>query len=811
MSTSTSPLPLNGYRVIECHGDKLPGCARMLADLGADVLLVEPPSGSPERQTEPCIKGNSLAFEVHHANKRSAVFDLSIPSGRAGFLALLSQTDLLIESLPPGQLAAWGLSPEQLLADHPQLTVMSISDNGQTGPWRNRVASEVVTAATSSLLCRSGLPGQTPLLPPAGLVMESTAIQAAWVAMLALWQQSRTGQGDWLDFSIREGAAHIIDPALGVTGSAWGGRSLLESSPRGRPPVMPLYPIIPCKGGEVRLCVLNPRQWSGMSEWLGTDHEFTDPKYGNIAKRLAVAPALNVLIAQLFAGLTANELVAEGQRRGVPIAPVARPSDVLTDAHFGVRQSFIPVDLGDQTAHMASGYWEMNGQRVGWRQRAPSLGAHQQTPFSTAQRSAVAPKHAPSPSQPDWKRLPLADLRVLDMGVIVAGAEAGRVLADMGAEVIKVETRAFPDGGRQSMTGDPMTPSIAQGHRNKRSFGVNLRSEAGREAFKQLALQADVVLSNFKPGTLESLGIGPDVLLALNPRLVMMDSSALGNTGPLSRSLGYGPLVRASTGLSWLWSYPEQASSYCDGVTIYPDHLAGRVAGIGVLAALLQRDQTGQGGTVSVSQAEVFLNGCAIGFMRESLHPGTLKPQGNLGEWNAPEGLYACAGDDEWCAISVRSDDEWQRLLRVIDRSDMAADPDLVNNHGRRARRADVEAALQAFTSSRNPEDVVLALQSVGIAAGHMVRPTDFNADPQFTARSFVKSLSHPGFEGALPTEGVPVQTRHWGEIPMAPAPYQGEHTREIAASELGMDAARIEALIAANDLEDCEPKTKPA
>lgn len=808
---SDHPLPLVGFRVIECHGDKLPGCARVLADLGADVVLIEPPAGAAERQAEPRVGGISLPFQVHHANKRSVVFDLSSPPGRSGFLALLDQADLLIESLPPGQLAAWGLAPEQLLADRPRLTVLSISDNGQAGPWRDFVASEAVTTATSGLLCRSGLPGQPPLLPPPGLVMESTAIQAAWVAMLALWQQARTGLGDWLDFSIREGAAHVLDPALGVTGSAWGGRSLLESSPRGRPPVMPLYPIIPCKGGEVRLCVLNPRQWAAMSEWLGTDHEYTDPKYGHIAKRLAVAQQLNGLIAQLFANCTPGELVAEGQRRGVPIAPVARPGDVLTDSHFSARDSFVPVTLGDQLAQMASGYWELNGQRVGWRQPAPALGAHQQAPFTGAARPAIAPTDAPAAGIGTWKRLPLAGLRVLDLGVIVAGAEAGRVLADMGADVIKVETRAFPDGGRQSMTGDPMTPSIAQGHRNKRSFGVNLRSDAGRTAFKQLAAQADVVLSNFKPGTLESLGIGPDVLLALNPRLVMMDSSALGNTGPLSRSLGYGPLVRASTGLSWLWSYPDQASSYCDGVTIYPDHLAGRVAGIGVLATLLQRDRTGLGGTVSMAQAEVFLNGSAIGFLRESMQPGTLRPAGNLGEWNAPEGLYACAGDDEWCAISVRTDAEWQRLLAVIDRPDLAADADLAQLAGRQARRTEVEVALQAYASARQPEDVVTALQAVGIAAGTMLRPTEFKSDPQFCARDFVKSLSHPGFEGPVPTEGVPVQSRHWADVPLAPAPYQGEHTREIAANLLGMNVQQIEALIAANDLEDCEAKTKPA
>jgi crotonobetainyl-CoA:carnitine CoA-transferase CaiB-like acyl-CoA transferase len=211
-----------------------------------------------------------------------------------------------------------------------------------------------------------------------------------------------------------------------------------------------------------------------------------------------------------------------------------------------------------------------------------------------------------------------------------------------------------------------------------------------------------------------------------------------------------------------------------------------------------------------MAQAEVFLNGSAIGFLRESIQPGTMKPAGNLGEWNAPEGLYACVGDDEWCAVSVRSNAEWQRLLVVIDRSDLAADTELANLAGRQARRAEVEAALQAYTTSRSPNDVVTALQAVGIASGAMVRPTDFQSDSQFSAREFVKSMSHPGFEGSLPTEGVPVQSRHWADVPLEPAPYQGEHTRAIAATLLGMDAQQVELLIAANDLEDCEAKTKP-
>ncbi len=366
---------------------------------------------------------------------------------------------------------------------------------------------------------------------------------------------------------------------------------------------MPLYPIVPCRDGHVRLCVLNPRQWEAMSAWLGPDHPFTDPQYANIAKRMAVAGKVNALIGDLFLAHSAADLVAEGQRRGVPIAAVATPAQALADPHFAARGAFVPLKIADgKTGLVPSGYLEIDGQRAGIRDAAPALNAH-----------GAAIRHNPPPRRPappaparSRQRRPLDGVRVLDLGVIVAGAEAGRILADQGAEVIKVENRAFPDGGRQSMTGEPMTPSIAQGHRNKLSVGINLRSDRGRALFKRLVAVSDVILSNFKPGTLESLGLGYETLKAVNPRIVMMDSSALGNSGPQSRSLGYGPLVRAATGLSWLWRYPDVPDSFSDGVTIYPDHIAARVAAVGVMALLIRRERTGIGGTVSLSQARSF-------------------------------------------------------------------------------------------------------------------------------------------------------------------------------------------------------------
>lgn len=794
-------LPLQGLRIVEFNDGKLDTCARILADLGADVILVEPPQGVAARLTPPLHQGVSLYFATHNANKRSVTFDLHEAHEREQFQQLLGTADLFIETTKPGTLAGFGLDPVSLQARWPELCVLSISDFGQTGPYRDYVATNAVHTAMSGVLCRSGQPGTTPLLPPGSLAWESAAVQAAWVALLGLWQKQHTGYGDHLDLSIYETVAQVLDPALGVTGSAAAGTSALDTTPRDRPLPQPLYPVIPCRNGQVRLCVLSPRQWEAMSEWLGNDHPFTDPQFSQIGKRMAVADKLNAVIAGLFSRYDAVDLVAEGQRRGIPIAALASPATALADEHFQARASFAPLEIKPGvTGQVPSGYIEVDGQRAGLRFGAPAVGEHN---AEVLRKLSTHPPRTQMPRAERAQRRALQGLRVLDLGVIVAGAEAGRLLADQGAEVIKVENRAFPDGGRQSMAGTAMTTSVAVGHRNKLSIGINLKSELGRKLFKKLAAQSDVVLSNFKPGTLESLGLGYEVLSDVNPGIIMIDSSALGRTGPQSRSLGYGPLVRAATGQSWLWRYPDIENSVSDGVTIYPDHLAGRVAAIGVMSLLIRRARTGRGGTVSVSQAEIFLNANAEHYLRESLQPGSFIARGNASEFFCPDGVYPCAGDDEWCVIAVRDDSEWRSLLGILNRSDLLTDAGLTSAVGRLARRAEVDALVAAWTSQRSPREITRLLQGAGIPAGFMQRLTEYRDDPQFKARGFIRILTHPGLPDSLPTENSPVISRSMPDPELRPAPYQAEHTRDVIARLLGLSSSEIEALIASADLEE--------
>lgn len=794
-------LPLRGVRVLEFANGKVDLCGRILADLGAEVVLAEAPGGSPSRQTAPLLGDTSLYFATHNANKRSVVLDLEQEADRQRFLSLIKATDILIETTLPGTFAALGLDMATLHQHNPQLVILSITDFGQTGPYRDLRGSDAVQMAMAGMLCRSGQPGREPLLPPGQLAHECSAVQAAWVVLVSYWQRLCIGVGDHLDFSVFEGTAQILDPIMGVTGSAAAGKSAMQlANSRGRPSAGHLYPIFPCTDGYVRMCILNPRQWQGMSEWLGSEHAFTDPAFANLFTRLKVIDDIIRLIAAMTRQLSCAEVLTEGQRRGIPVAVLASPQEVLNDLHFNARGAFTALTLADgTTGKTASGYLEVDGQRAGIRTPAPALG---QDTTATLQQWQTAARELTDRYHTGSGHRPLAGIRVLDLGVIVAGAELGRILCDQGAEVIKVENQAFPDGSRQSGSKDLVSFSFAQGHRGKESLGLNLRAPEGVALFKQLAAHSDIILSNFKPGTLDALGIGYDVISAINPRIIMADSSALGNTGPLSRSMGYGPLVRASTGLTGLWRYPDDPASFSDGITILPDHLAARVSAIGIMALLVRRRRTGLGGTVSVSQAETILASFSTELLRESLQPGSLKPAGNHSEFHAPAGLFPCAGDDEWCVVSIEDDASWQRLCAVLERPDLAANPDLSGASGRLAHRDTVNAALTDWTSQRSPADVMDTLQAAAISAGKMFRMDEFETNPHLLARNFITRIQQPGHDESWPTENAPVLSHNLPDPEIRPAPKQGEHTRAVMARVLGMDDATITGLIASGVLE---------
>ncbi|KSZ60725.1 CoA-transferase [Rhodococcus pyridinivorans KG-16] len=785
-------LPLQNVRVLDLTDGFGDTATRFLADLGAEVVRVELPGGSATRSAEPIRGGVSIPFALRNANKLGVTADLEVDEGRDRLRELARQADILIESMPPGYLASRGVGPADLRRINPELVAVSVTPFGQDGPYRDWAASEQILYALSGVLSRSGEPGEAPLLPPNGLVDESVGVHTAWSALLAYYDRLHTGQGQTVDISAFEVIVHGFDPGFGVQGSAAAGRS--EDFPRGRPDAANFYPVYRCADGQVRICLLARRQWRAMFEWLGEPEEFADPKYDTIPARFAASDRLNPLIDALFADYTRDQLVAEGAARGIPIGGLNTVSEVLETDHFEASGTFVDTEIAPGIeARIPSGYAKINGERAGFRFRAPRLGEHDDVVFGSAEREARP--QTPAPTRAVGSR-PFEGLRVLDLGVVVFGAELGRQFADNGADVIKIENSDFPDGLRQSRRKGALAASVAWGHRNRRSLGLNLRSAEGIAVFKKLAAQADIVLANFKPGTLASMGLSYEELKAINPRIVVSESSAFGSVGPWNTRLGYGPLVRAACGVSALWRYSDDSDGLCDGSTVYPDHIAGQVTAVTVLAVLIDRLRTGQGAAIEVAQADTAIVQLGNQLVAEHLEPGSISAPGNSDPYAAPSGVFACAGDDEWCVVSVRDDTEWLRLCEVLGRTDLAGDPRFASAEARLANRAEVDAVLAEWLAHRSPTEAMETLQSAGVPAGAMVRLPELLTNPQLVAREAYTELEHELLPSRLPTATRVARFDTIPDWPLRPAPLPGQQTREICETVIGLDEAEIDALV---------------
>ena len=395
---------------------------------------------------------------------------------------------------------------------------------------------------------------------------------------------------------------------------------------------------------------------------------------------------------------------------------------------------------------------------------------------------------------------PFAGLRVLDFGVGAVGVEVGRFFAEYGADVVKVESSTAPDFIRTIMPGG-MNPPFASSSRSKRGLGVNLKDARGLALVRALARLADVVVENNGAGVMDRLGLGYASLRAENPRLVYFSSNLTGSRGPWSGWIGYGPSTHPVSGMQHLWNYPEDEARPAGSTNIYPDHFVGRLGALAAVAGLYQRERSGVGFHAEAAQFEG-----AIGFIgdwlaRESLDPGSVHPRGNASERGAPWGVYPCAGEDEWVAICVRSDAEWQALRDALESPDWAAAPELETSIGRIAARDALDRHLSVWTRAQTPHAIMHLLQARGVPTSALHHPAHELADPHLRARGYLQTFEQPPF-GRLTAEGPAFRASDLPAPIQRAAPMLGEHSREVCRDWLGLADAEIDGLLADGVLE---------
>jgi crotonobetainyl-CoA:carnitine CoA-transferase CaiB-like acyl-CoA transferase len=396
----------------------------------------------------------------------------------------------------------------------------------------------------------------------------------------------------------------------------------------------------------------------------------------------------------------------------------------------------------------------------------------------------------------------LRGLRVIEVTNNWAGPLCGRFLADLGADVVKIERPTRP-ATRALFWPGPTQDRQRQGHhramyfnelnRNKRDLALDLAEPAGREAFLDLVTGADVVIENNSARVMPNLGLDWPVLHERNPRLVVVSMSGYGADGPRRDWVAYGSNIETTSGLTSTTGYPDGQLSRT--TLFYADPVSGIHGAVAVMAALAHVRRTGEGQWIEMSLNECGAAFCCEALLRHAVDGVPPPPAANRDPRFAPHGVYPCAGTDLWVAIAVQSDGDWARFAEVLRRPDLAADPDLATLAGRRARHDELDAAVAAWTSDLEQYEVAWACQRAGVSAAPVLANWQVLPDPHLHHRGFYEPIEHP-VVGVYPTTTWPWRFARTPARLARPAPLFGEHNRRILR-DAGFDEARIEALYA--------------
>ena len=546
------------------------------------------------------------------------------------------------------------------------------------------------------------------------------------------------------------------------------------------------HPIFRCADGYVRALMGTTRQWDAFVELMGTPDILAGDEWSDLDFRRDNFEALFHLGAELVKDRKRSDLFERGQELGLTITPVYTVADLMADRHVAERGFFVPVTdpgLGPVRLLREPLVVKPAPPRRD-PQPAPSLGQHQDDLEQLAPRRHPASDRTPSP-------LPLSGLRVLNLGVGAVVPEAAELLALLGAEVIKVESRRRPDFLRLlSLNGSAPFNQLNLG---VRSLAVDMTTEGGRDVVHRLVPLCDIVMENMRAPVVHAWGCDYESVRALRPDVIYFSSQGFGR-GPYGDFQTFGPNLQAFSGITASWAHPDDP--YPVGTTLnHPDHVAGKQALLPILAALIRREATGEGAFIESPQYEVAADFIADKFLQEQVFPGSTGPTGNRSPDFAPHGVYPCAGDDRWCAIAVTTDSEWAALRTEI--GEPWAEQDRYDTCAGRLNSVDpLDDAIADWTRSQDPAALELRLRTAGVSASRVVIGEDMAEAEADHASGFFAALDHPTIETHIYT-GLPFTDGNARRPAIRRAPLLGEHTEYVLFDLLDLEADRVHQLIA--------------
>ena len=774
--------PLADLRVVELTDLRGALCGRILADLGADVVKVLRPA-LPRTEYE------STAYRYRNANKRAAVIDLYSAEGRVRFDELLDGADVLIENLGPAHQRAHRLVPEEVTGRHPQLLQVSLTDFGLSGARAQWRLEPLAALAASGTMWATGFPDRPPCWLPGFLAHDCASVYGAIGALAAVLDRARSGRGQGVEISTQEAALAGTTPWSVVIGDYLHINPRLN--PKGTRSADGAYWVLPAKDGWVRTVIGTPRQWQGFVELCGSPELFTEPDWSNAGFRLANVDVVRIVAETCLTDRTREELFSSARALGTTVGVLHTPSEFVAHAQTKSRQFFKATGfegLGD--APLATAPYKLSATPASVRRAAPTPHDDDGSGFSPRPaRPAFAASVRASPNASE--DLLLAGVRVVEFGMAAVVPETNGVLSELGADVIKVESKTHPDVLRLASTGLNKNFTFNAESRGRESVAIDLTTARGRELALQLCARADIVTENYRGGVLDGLGLGYDDIRAVNPTVLYVSSQGYGRGGPYGEMPAFGPLNAGFAGLHHLWSDPD-APYPCGTSLNHPDHIAGKVLAVAVLAAWDHRRRTGEGQYIDMAQTEaaayligeVYLDAALTG-----VEPGAT---GNRSDVAVPHGVYRSAGDDSWIAIAVTDDATWHALEQVVG---WPADESLSTLAGRLVARDAIDDRLTAWTAARDAAGAASLLQAAGVSAMPVMGPLEHLEDPHLNERCAFVTLHHPEVGDEHHVRN-PIRMR-LTQRTASSAPCLGADTEKVLREWLGLCDDEIESLVA--------------
>ena len=774
---------LTGIRVVEL-AESVAGeyCGKLLADFGAEVIKVEAPSGSPTRAMAPIFADHagcegSALFAYLNTNKQSVVLDRGSMADVELLHQMIGAADAVVEDRATG----W-------YERHPDVVFCSITPFGQ------EVAAEFENARSINVFHASGWgyhtpshadPDKPPLQGPGRFLADYEAgLDAALCVAASLFGRLHTGQGEFIDISEHAVLASRADSILGrfITGEVTVDGTRNDYDQAGP------AAFFACADGFVYLYMTSRAHWLGVKNLMGRP-EWLDA-FDDDWLEFSVTPDKVAAFRRGFAAwvrdLAKEDAADEAQRLGVPLVPVNGAADLRHLPQYRHRGFFQAVShpvLG--AAAYPTVPYALSASPAEITSAAPTLGQH--TALVLDRRNVPRPPPVVRSAQlkrpRDPRGGPLQGVRVVELTKVWAGPYAGKLLAMLGAEVIKVETACNPEEmrayGGTDINHAPYFLSI-----NPEILSIDLDIKSGEDMarLRELIARSDIVINNLRPGAMERQGLGYEQLTAVKADIISVSIKMWGNDGPLGHQTGYAPSFAALAGLASLVGYP--GGSPLGTSMRYGDSTVGAAAAYAAVVALLHREVSGEGQFVDVSAVEALSAMIGDCLLEQSLTGKPLGPTGNYHPDMCPHGCYPCS-DGSWVTIAVASEAEWCQLCVALDAAALTLDPRYATMDERRRNAEALDADVARLTRSHDAEELAHRLRAAGVPAGKSATAIDVIADQRLWDRELYRFVTDHR-EGQRPILGPSWRMARSPARIARGAPDLGEDTEYVLREILG-------------------------